>query len=252
MTSLKKRAFIALVAAAAAFGASAQSPAKIAVTSLVADQFTVTLYREATGTNMANVSNAVKLPGPLLDIALLKSAQDAITKTSPGATVFPLKVPAPGSNVDPALVYQDGKPDAANILVDALRKQSFTHLLTATKLRHTSNIKLSDGVIGTNKGALEGIGFYVDPTIQVQSSRSGELSQGIVAPYVYIELRLVDLSTLDVRSHRITANSVAAAAQNKAGSDAWGALSPEEKINELDRLIKANVAQAVPLLFQAK
>ena len=182
-------------AAALALGtAGAQTaPPKIAVTSLVADQFTVTLYRDATGTNLANRANVVKMPGPMLDVALLKAAQDAIAKEVPGATVFPLKVPAAGSNVDPALVYQDGKPDPANLLVDALKKQQFTHLLTATRLKHNNIIALADGGIGTNKGALEGIGFYVDPTLVVENRRSGERSEGIIAPYVYIELRLVDL-----------------------------------------------------------
>ena len=250
---MKKRLFMGLLAVTAATAfAQAPAPAKVAVTSLVADQFTVTLYRDATGTNLSNASNTVKLPGPMLDIALLKAAQDAVGKAVAGATVFPLKVPAPGTSVDPALVYQDGKPDAANVLVDALRKQGFTHLLTATKLRNSNIIKLTDGAIGTNKGALEGIGFYVDPTLNVQNNRTGERSEGIVAPYVYIELRLVDLATLDVRSQRITANSVAAAAQNKTGADAWGALTAEEKIKALERLIQTNVAQAVPALFQAK
>lgn len=249
---ISKRTFIALVTAAAAWGAQAQTAPKIAVTSLVADQFTVTLYRDSTGTNLANRSNAVKMPGPMLDVALLKAAQDAIAKAVPGATVFPLKVPAPGSNVDPVLVYQDGKPDPANVLVDALRKQGFTHLLTATKLRNSNIIALAEGSIGTNKGALEGIGFYVDPTIPVENKRTGERAEGIIAPYVYIELRLVDLATLEVRSQRVMDNSAASAAQNKSGADAWGALTAEEKIGHLERLIQGSVARSVPTLFQAK
>jgi hypothetical protein len=233
------------------FAAFAQAAPKVAVTSLVADQFTVTLYRDSTGTNLSNRASTVKMPGPMLDIALLKAAQDAIAKAAPGAAVFPLKVPAAGSNVDPALVYQDGKPDPQNVLVEALRKQGFTHLLTATKLRNSNIIALASGTIGTNKGALEGIGFYVDPTLGVENGAMGR-SEGIIAPYVYIELRLVDLATLETRSQRITDNSVAASAQNKAGADAWGALTAEEKIDHLQRLIQRGVAREVPALFQAK
>jgi hypothetical protein len=93
------------------------------------------------------------------------------------------------------------------------------------------------------------MGFYVDQSLSVENTRTGERSEGIVAPYLYIQLRLVELATLEVRTQTITANSVAAAAQNKTGMDAWGALTAEEKIRAAESLIKLHVAQAVPALF---
>lgn len=253
-----KRLFVALFilagALAGAAQAQAQAPvaAKIAISSLVGDTLTVTVYRESTATNLSNASNILKMPGPLLDIAVLKAAQEALDKAAPDATVFPLKVAVAGSNVDPALVVADDKVVAGNVLVDALRQQGFTHLLTATKYRHSNVVRLADGGPSTGRGQLEGMGFYVDPSLRVQDTRTGERSEGIVAPYLYIQLRLVDLATMEVRTQSITANSVAAAAQNKTGIDAWGALTPEEKIREAESLIKVNVATAVPALFQPK
>ncbi len=250
-----KRRIAALLLLAGAFAAQAQAPApaapKIAITSLVGDVLTVTAYREATGTNLGNSSTYLKMPGPLLDIAVLKVAQEAVAKAVPGATVFPLKVPVAGSNVDPAAIVVDDKVVAGNVLVDALQKQGFTHLLMATKYRHVSAIRLTSGAV-TFRGQLEGLGFYVDPILKVQNTRTGELSEGIVAPYLYIQLRLVDLGTLDVRTQSITANSTAGASQNKTGMDAWGALTPEEKIRAAESLIKEYVTQAVPALFQPK
>jgi hypothetical protein len=241
-------AILAGVFAGAALAQAPAAPPKIAISSLVGDAMTVTVYRESTGTNMSNASSVLKMPGPLLDMALLKAAQAAVAKAAPEAQVFALKVAVAGTNVDPAAVVVDDKVVPGNVLVDALRQQGFTHLLTATKYRHNNAIRLLDGSVQT-KGQLEGLGFYVDPTLRVQNNRTGDLSEGIVAPYLYIQLRLVDLATLEVRTQSITANSVAGASRNKEGVDAWGALTAQEKIQAAERLIDTNVTQAVPALF---
>jgi hypothetical protein len=248
-------AMAGVLAGAVQAQAPAPAPAapKIAISSLVGDALTVAFYRESTVTRLSNATEVLKMPGPLLDIGLLKVAREAVIKAAPGAEVFPLKVPVAGSNVDPAAVVgEDNKVVAGNVLVDALRQQGFTHLLIATKYKHNNVVRLADGAINTGKGQLEGLGFYIDPTIRVENRRSGESSQGIVAPYLYIQVRLVDLATLEVRTQTITANGVVGAARNKEGTDAWGALTAEEKIMAAESLIKANVGQAVPALFAAK
>lgn len=246
-----------VVAAALAGAANGQAPApapaapKVAISSLVGDTMTVTVYREATATNLRNESTVLKMPGPLLDILLLKAAQAAMANAVPEAQVFPLRVAAAGSDVDPAAVVADDKLVTGNVLVDALRQQGFTHLLTATKYRHNNAIRLRDGSVHS-RGQLEGLGFYVDPSLTVQNTRTGDRSVGIVAPYLYIQFRLVDLATLEVRTHPVTANSVAGASRNKDGVDAWGALTAQEKIEAAERLINTSVAAAVPALFARK
>lgn len=232
----------------------AQAPApKIAITSLVGDTITVAVYRERVGTNLGNASSVIKMPGPLLDVELLKTAQQAVSKAVPGASAFPLKVPAAGSSVDPALVVADGKVSADNVLVDALRQQGFTHLVTATRHRNNNVVRLKNTTIGPGPGQLEGLGFYLDPTVRVQHVDSGELAEGIIAPYLYIKLTLVDLGTLQVRSTQtITENSVSSSVQNKDGVDPWGALTPAQKMDALQALIHRHVADAVPRLFEAK
>jgi len=247
------------VLAAAAHGQAPQAAApappaapKVAVTSLVGDAINITYRRERVGTNMGNTSTPVKMPGPLLDLAVLKSVQEALEKSLPGASIAALKVPQPGSSTDPALVYADGKVVADNILVDALRKQGFTHLLTVTRYRAINGVRDSNGVLlGT--GQLEGMGFYIDPSVAMQRAGTSESVPGIIAPYLYVELRLVDLNTVEVRGAKpITATSTVAAAHNPAGTDAWGALTAEEKMTALQRLIRANVTEAAQQLFQSR
>ena len=231
--------------------ASPASGPKVAVTSLVGDTMYITARRDRTGTNMGNSITPLKMPGPLLDVMVLKAAQESLEKVLPGALIAALKVPAAGSAADPAQMVADGKAVAGNAVVDALRQQGFTHLVTATKYRALNSVRLSDGLIGT--GQLEGLGFYIDPTIGVQRHGTVERAEGIIAPHLYVELRLVDLASLEVRSTRpITASSTVSAANNPTGTDAWGALTAEEKMNALQRLIRRHVGESAPALFQSK
>jgi hypothetical protein len=238
--------------ACSAFAQAAPSAApKIAVTSLVADTLTISAYRERTGTNVGNTASVLKMPGPLLDLAVLKAAQDAIGKAVPGASIAALRVPATGSNADPAVLLAADKAAPGNALLEALREQGFTQLVAATKYRSRNVVRLRDSVIGT--GLLEGLGFYLDPTIRVQRADSVERADGIIAPFLYIQLRLLDLATLEVQAvQTITANAVASTAQNAAGVDTWGAMTAEEKIGALDALIKRHVGEAAAALFQPR
>ncbi|HSI52398.1 MAG: hypothetical protein ACAH21_11150 [Ramlibacter sp.] len=251
---MKHRLFAALFAVAGMLSgaAHAQAPAKIAVSSLIGDTLTVTIYREASGSNLSNVSNVYKMNGPLLDITALKTVQQALAKAEPKAEVFPLKVAAAGSPTDPAATVADDKVVADNVLVQALRQQGFTHLVTATKYRHTGLIRLADGPIHTGKGQMEGLGFYLDPSLQVQGATNTVRSEGIIAPYIFVQVRLIDLATMEVRTQPVIANGVVAAAQNKQGTDAWGALTPDEKFKASESLIQVHVAKAVLALFAPK
>jgi hypothetical protein len=247
---MMKSAFVALLLALSAWTAHAQN--KVAITSLVADSMSVVLRRDGPGSHFATQSTSIKMPGPLLDHSVLKSAQEALEKLQPGVSVAALKVPAAGSNVDPSQLFSDdGQPVAGNVLVEALKQQGFTHLLAASKRRATNVVKLNDAeIVGT--GYLEGIGFYLDPSLKVERRTAGAFAQGIIAPYVYIRLRLLDLQTMQVREQVIAANSIATPTDSKESVDPWEALTAQEKMTVLDRLIRKNVAEAMPALMQAK
>jgi hypothetical protein len=229
---------------------------KIAVTSLVGDQMAITVYRERAGTNVAsNPVNHIKMPGPVFDQTVLKAVSAALEKENPKPVVAMLRVPAAGSELDPAQFLADGKVPAANPLIDALRKQGYTHLIAATKLRARNTVKLADkDIIGT--GHLEGLGFYLDYTINVQATNTTEskASQGIIAPHTYLQLNLVDLGSLQVvKTEQITASAVRAqSADNASGTDPWGAMTPEQKLEAINRLLERSVTPATAALFAPK
>jgi hypothetical protein len=245
---------LSLLVAGAAAAQTAPPPAapqKIALTSLVGDTMSITHRRDTTGTNLrSNPVNVVKVPTPMFDHAVLKAAEEALARAVPGASTALLRVPAAGTSGDPNQLVVDGKVVAAHPLVDGLRQQGFTHVLTATRLRAPNVVKLADDVkIGT--GHLEGLGYYIDLTIPVQRVDKAGVVQGVIAPHVYIQLSLIDLGTLEVRrSHAITANAMASSASNPDGVDPWGAMTAQEKVDALQRLIRSSVSQATPQLFQ--
>lgn len=246
-------AFVSLLFACAASAQSAESPyKKVAITSLIGDVITVDVYRKRVGT-MIDSNQQEKLPvsTPVFDEAAMKAASDAVNKALPSTSVATLAVAEAGSDLDPAQFLIDGRIAASHRLVVALRDGGFTHLLVIAKHRAPARLKLVDASVGS--GHLQGLGFYVDNVYKTRRSDTLETGTGFVAPYVYIKLSLVDLTSMQqTREQVITEGIVRSAARNKEGFDAWGALTPEEKVSWLQRIIRTNVSEATPLLFNGQ
>jgi len=224
--------------------AAASASGKLAIVSLVGDALRVTVYRERAGSNLpSHVVDTLKMPGPALDHAVMRTVLAAAEKARPGLQTAMLRVPAAGSAGDPNSLLEDDKVVAGHALLQGLRQQGFTHLLAVTRLRTRNVVRLAETEnIGT--GMLEGMGFYIDNTIQVQRVANGERAQGVMAPHLYVQLSLIDVGTGELAgTRRVTASSIVSAADNPKGLDPWGALTPEQKMRTLDRLIEANLGQ---------
>ena len=257
MNTIRRLLPLLLLPLMAITGAHAQAPAappKIAVTSLVGDTMNVTVRRDTTGTNLRrNHLTTLNMPSQVFDVTVMKAVQEALGRSHPGASVAMLRVPAAGSGADPILLFgADGNLAPKNGLVEALRQQGYQYLVAAIKLRANNRVSLaSDMIVGT--GELEGVGFYIDQGLAVQRSGTAERVEGIIAPHVYIQLALIDLTVPEIRSvQRVTANGIVSSGSNKEGMDAWGALSSEEKVTAIEQLIRRHVGAAVPQLFGSK
>jgi hypothetical protein len=231
---------------------SADTPyKKVAVTSLIGDVITVDIYRKRVGTMIdSNQQEKLPVPTPVFDELALKTASDAVTKALPSASMATLSVAAAGSDLDPAQFLVDGRIAASHRLVVALRDAGFTHLLVITKQRALARLKFVSSSVGS--GYLQGIGFYIDSSLNSIRVDTQEKAKGIIAPYVYIKLALVDLNSLQqTREQVIMDSTIRSAAGHKEAFDAWGALTAEEKVSLLQELIRENVSVATPLLFKS-
>jgi hypothetical protein len=224
---------------------------KVAVTSLIGDVITVDIYRKRVGTMIdSNLQEKLPVPTAVFDELALKTASDAVTKALPSASTATLSVAAPGSDLDPAQFLVDGRIAASHRLAVALRDAGFTHLLVITKQRAQARLKFASSSVGS--GYLQGIGFYIDNSLNTMRLDTQEKSRGMIAPYVYIKLALVDLASLQqIREQVINDSTTRSAAGHAEALDAWGAVTPEEKVSLLQELIRENVSAAIPLLFKS-
>jgi hypothetical protein len=240
-----------LIGVAQAQGSAETPYKKVAVTSLIGDVITVDTYRMRVGT-MVDTNHQTKMPvqSPVFDEVAMKAASDAMNKTLPSTSLATLAPPAADSDLDPARFLIDGRIASSHRMVVALRDAGFTHLLVITKQRAPARLKVSGTAVGS--GYLQGIGFYLDDSFKVQRVDTLERAVGLIAPYVYIKLALVDLNSLQqVREQVITENTTSSAAGHKEAFGAWEALTSEQKVSLLEKLIRDNVTAATPRLFKS-
>lgn len=250
-----RAAAAALVCAVAGMAGSASAqtqPPKIAVVSLIGDAITVDEYVGQTGTMFDPLTHQTfAVSSPLFDQTALLSAQDALKKLYPVAQVATLAPPRAGSDSDPAKLLATGKVDPANPLIAALRKEGYAQLIVIEKLRAPARMQLRSESVG--RGHVKGLGFYVDRKYEIRKIDTGDTTTGFIAPYAYIKLSLVDMDKLAVlRDSPIIQDRVEADFNFRAGVSPWDALTPAQKTKMLRELVTRGVANALPVLMEAK
>jgi hypothetical protein len=249
------RIILLTLALLAPLAVNAQSPAsplkKVAIISLIGDQLSVDVYRRRVGTSLdTNAREVVALQDPVFDHTALFAAADTGAKLLPNVTFLPLAVPKTGSSLDPNLLLLDKAKPIPGTTADALQKLGFDHLLAVTKHSARTQMRFAYGEQGS--GQLRGLGFYVDNTLWTRAETTGTYAPGYIAPYAYLKLTLVDLSTASVvREETVTVSSPRSATQNKDATGAWDALNPKEKADMLIGLIQGGISVALPRLLQA-
>ena len=100
------------------------------------------------------------------------------------------------------------------------------------------------------QGRLEGVGFYVDQVTEVFDKAKKETSFGFLAPFVNLQLTVVDLATARVVSEQ--SMSIAEpylAPDGTRGSSVWDALSPEKKMTILQTMIAQQMKRAMDVVL---
>lgn len=222
-----------------AVAASDSSKPRYAVLSLIGEKLNVVTYQPTVNSKLdRNIKQSADLPGAPFDVTALRTIQSTIKSGDSQAQVLLYKSPSTELFGDPWALFDGGKLKLPADLVEAMKKDGATHLVLVTRNRQSANLRVAQGTIGS--GRLEGIGFYIDRTRKMHNTDTGEHSVGYLAPYVYLQLSLVDLSSGAIlRQESITTSNTIGSAHNpKDGFDPWQVLSPEEKMSTLDRMIE--------------
>jgi hypothetical protein len=178
---------------------------------------------------------------------------DRVLRSSQGPTTSLTMLAVPGSVLydQPERAFDGRQVALPGAVVDALIASRASQLLLLTKLRGNARVPLYDTSAGV--GTVQGIGFYVDNDIRLVLRDTGSTAPGLLAPFVYVKLSLVDVqSGRVVREELVREMQTYATASSPNASVPWDILSAQEKIDALRKLIDRSVGDAVGKLLRAE
>jgi len=236
-----------------ASGASAAAERAYAVMSLVGDGVTLVQHRPTAGSSLSDRTRQfVPFDEHVFDRGALVAMERGIHHADPGAKVILLA----GRDGEALAAEKDGlgKPTLAQSVADALRARlpqvGATHLVLLLESRDAAPLPRTGGNV--DAGELEGIGFYVDPTLVTRRDEASPPALGYFAPYAYFAVALVDLATGKVVAEkRVQAAKPYEAAQSNALRP-WESLGPDEKVRALQALLDDQAESAATALVGSR
>jgi len=221
-----------------------------AVVSLIGDEMSIVRYEPSVGSSLdQNVRQAVPMPDRHFDQLAARSAIDAIHRADPEASSQAIAIADDASFGDATTLFaNDGTLPALLTKVRPLLPHPDTHyLVVISKYRSDAHLRTANGAIGSGK--LSGLGFYLDSFKRMRSTNTGERGRGLVAPFAYVMVSLVDLRTgAVVRSQDSAETTTRANVGSQATLDPWDALTAEQKVRILDNLVRRAVLRAASQL----
>ena len=127
-------------------------------------------------------------------------------------------------------------------LRDVLAKAGATDLILVTKQRGEPMFKVTDGMLA-GVGWVSGIGFYIDNRTQMYNTEHRMTGEGFLAPYAHVMVSLLDLASMRVvKSKHGFETTMALPQDKKPANHSWDAMSPKEKVDALEHVIRKAVA----------
>jgi len=236
--------FRALAFLAAACFASAALPAdapatSYAILSLIGDSLTIVTYAPAVGSRLdSNTRQTVPLDKDDFNRVAETTAEAVIRRVRPDAKTITLTMSDPvltGHNED--LIDSADRVKALVAPIAAQLGPGTRWMLLVTKHNSEMRLPVTTGVIGAGK--LSGLGFYIDRERTMTQVDTGASGRGFLAPYAYLSVSLVDLSTgTIVRTQSSDEANTISSARSATSTDPWQALSGEEKMQTLQRMVR--------------
>jgi hypothetical protein len=248
---LRRSARAALLAALGLVIASTvmAAPRKVAVLSLIGDKLEVVYPQMTTGSRLdQNVRHSIDDRAGEFDRFTLGAAAQAIAAVDPAIGTALIGMGRSALHERPEQMF-DGKQVALpGAVVDELVRVQAPYLLLITKYR--ADAKLSFVNARTGVGSVRGLGFYLDEHTRVRLTEGGADGDGLLAPFAYFRLSLVDVQTgLLVREQSVSLMDVLPMAGRVGVTEPWNVLDAKQKVAYIERLIKQGLQENMrPLL----
>ena len=233
-------------------GAHAQAPASgrsYAVISLVGDKFDIVTYQRQTGSRLdTNLHQAIPLSDGSMDLTALRAAKATLKATDPTAPVALLAGTSADLYSGQSRFFDGSHVKLPADLDKAVREEHATHLILLTKHHGEAMLRVKHGMVGSGK--LEGLGFYIDRDSRLRRSDSdNDVSIGFLAPFVYVEVSLIEVASSTVIRHAAIVEGTTRALPGKTESvDPWDALTAEQKTQILQDMLSSEVKRTVAAL----
>lgn len=253
MKVMSVRGFACGIAAAFAFAASAFAqpassplPPSFALLSLVGDQFSVVFHRPETGSRLdQNDRRDYPIAAATLDDVAVSAAEDVLKRLKPVSPVlrFSIRDPRLFALQDKLLVDSAESRGMRESLAKLLRDNGATRLVLVTKWRDDAQFKLLQTTTGTGK--ISGLGFYVDSFMRLHTTETGEGATGFLGPFAYLSVSVVDVASMAaIRSVQGRESDMKLPLSATGAVRAWDALTPEGKLDALERVLRRAVRNA--------
>jgi hypothetical protein len=225
---------------------AASTSSSYAVISLVGDKLDIVTYEPQIGSQLdSNKHMLLALPQDEIDIAALRAVNRSLHAAVPGAQVALLAASTPDSFADQDRIFGGDHVSLPAEIDAAVRREGAGLLVLVTKRRGEARMKVGDGYLGGGK--LVGLGYYIDTQMAMQNSDTGVQAMGFLAPYVYIDVSLVDLASLTlVRREAIMTSSVIGPPGKTPAAHPWDSLTSQEKVATLEAMLATALERVVP------
>ena len=226
-------------------------PRRFAALSLLGDRFEVVHAQQGIGSNLdRNRRRAFDAGAGTFDGYALQAVESTLQRSEPGTRLTMLSLPTTSRLYqEPERIFDGKAVVLPGSVVDALDASKATHLLLLTKMRDSARVPLVDG--STGYGTVRGLGFYGDTETRFTRRDSGETAAGVLAPFAYLRLSLVDVASGDIVREQLVRAMRTYFPAGRDVIDPWDVLTAEQKVGALKRLIEEELARAVPALLAA-
>lgn len=257
MAAALRRFSCALALLLSVLPATAQTPAtqpSFAILSLAGNALTVHGVRQQVGLHVSGQSATVfPIQDPVFDTAALTAADAVVRRVVPGAQPVLLMSADPGLYQAQNAMFETPAANADNraYLRSLLKERGVSRLLLVTRLRDNARFELSNGHAGN--GTLEGLGFFVDELFETYNKETRDRATGMVVPFAYVKVRLLDADTLAVlgEANATASRIIVRPAASTTADDIWLTLSNGEKTGHLRALLACAMQSTVPQLLAA-
>jgi hypothetical protein len=244
--------------------AAKTSGTRYGVLSLIGDRLYVVTNQPGTATKTQEIQKIdLVMPQAVFDEYTLKAVDGLIKRAEPTANVKLLAVNEPKLFIRQTDLLNAGI-SLANLLPnvrDATETAVVDKLILITKFPDSAHAKMGKSALAA--GSFFGLGFYSDnqlaalpatpPAKRADKAAPASPATAFVAPYVYIQVLLIDVKTWTVLKQETTAAATTrVVARPKDGAvtvSAYDAMSGQDKVATISKMLDYELSVMLPKLL---